>query len=121
MEGFLSSLGGGPRPEVPVVERPVSGQPAAWVREHGFTSGCRACANLQAGRRASGSRNAACSRRYWEWLRETIAPEAVGIRMHGQPSPSQAEADVDVSEIFFQLLLTALNFLFSRSQADFAT
>ena len=108
MEGFLSPLGGGPRPEVPVeprefldppvsLEPPVSGPPAAWVREHGFTAGCRACANLQAGKRASGSHNAACSRRYREWLRETVAPEGVGIHMHGQPSSSQTET-VDVSE-----------------------
>ena len=31
------------------------------------------------------------------WLRETVAPEGVGIHMHGQPSSSQAKT-VDVSE-----------------------
>ena len=41
------------------------GPPAAWVREHGGTSGCPACGE----KRGKANHNAACKQRYDRWLK----------------------------------------------------
>ena len=65
IEGDVDPVFEGKVTEGPTKDLSKTGPPAAWVREHGGTPGCPACGP----KRGKATHNAACKRRYDEWLK----------------------------------------------------
>ena len=97
------------------LEPPVSDPPAVWVRKHGFTTACRACADLQAGKRASGSHSAPSDTGNDS---ETVAPEGVGIHIHGQSSSSRRRCSFGNRIERLRSCLKTFSFLVSEDRVN---